>query len=119
MYSKKCGQVFIINLAISAFLAVLINCSENPASKGDTNTDAENAMTFALKIVKTFFDKDTATFRNSLMDTIYVLEYWDAPIPACSVSVADLITGPDISNYTFDDYLNTYGVNRGDEGVRS
>jgi hypothetical protein len=91
-------------------LFVLVGCSKPTKTNGQGGNVnyADSALAFSLKIVETYFSEDTSFFKKTLMDTIYFLEYWEKPLPACSLSVTSLYNGIDYSGYTFDDYLNTY-----------
>ncbi|MCP4971790.1 MAG: hypothetical protein GY932_14495 [Arcobacter sp.] len=97
-------RVILISLLIFLF-----SCTEgiNPAITTPEELKAE-ATYFALTIVESFLNSDSTYFKSILPDSIYFLETWEKPISTSELNITEFFTKMDYSQYTLDDYKDTY-----------
>ncbi|UCE19265.1 MAG: hypothetical protein JSV84_02640, partial [Gemmatimonadota bacterium] len=62
------------------------------------------ALDFSIKVIKSYIENDTTAYKTFLPDTLYLIEFWEEPIPTSSISVAETFSQFDFSNYTMDDF---------------
>lgn len=104
MNTKKTKQIILISLAL-----LILGCSkDNPVQPKEIDLKTE-ALEFGLKVVETYFEKDTTTYKSFFTDTLYFLESWEKPMAVSEINFTQWFSGLfDYSQYTMDDYNDTY-----------
>ncbi len=89
-----------------ALSLVIFNCS---SPQGESEEDLkEEAMTFSLKVVEAYIEKDTVAYKTFLTDSLYFLESWEKPWATSDINLTSLFSGFDYTEYSMDDYKETY-----------
>lgn len=103
MNTKRTKQIILISLVL-----LILGCSKhNPVEPKEIDLKTE-ALEFGLRVVKTYFEKDTTTYKTFFTDTLYFLEHWEEPIATSEINFTQWFSGFDYSQYTMDDYNDTY-----------
>lgn len=91
------------------FVPALIfwGCDNTTEPKDESDSKSE-AFDFSIKVIKSYIENDTTAYKTFLPDTLYLIEFWEEPIPTSSISVTEIFSHIDFSNYTMDDFNNNY-----------
>ena len=96
-------------LILITFIIGLIfwGCDNSTKPKEESDLKSE-ALDFSLKVIKSYIENDTTAYKTFLSDTLYLMESSEEPIPTSSISVTEIFSKFDYSNYTMGDFNNNY-----------
>lgn len=102
MYLKK-GVMFLLLLIVMMYAG----CSDEIVATED-DVMKDEAMTFSLKVVKSYIEGDSLAFKSFLPDTLYSLEPWEEPLIMDTIPLRLIFPINGYPQYTIDDYKDVY-----------